>query len=257
MAVDMFLKLDGIKGESLDDKHKGEIDVLAWSWGLSQSGTSHMGGGGGAGKVNVQDLSFTKYVDKATTPLVLATCNGQHIKQALLTVRKAGKSPVEYIKITLDQIMVTSVSTGGSGGEDRLTENVTLNFAKFKVEYAEQKADGTALPPTTVAWDIPCQQGCRLKITRHASVRADLEPRGSTYCYVSALRFDPGPCERRVARFSGMSLVPPNSACPALFACLWQKSSLTWEDQIPVCRTARAFVLFFALNLQEGRKSCP
>ena len=132
MAVDMFLKITGkdIKGESRDAKHKETIDVLAWSWGMSNSGTAHMGGGAGAGKVNVQDLSLTKYVDKASPPLALACCNGEHFKEALLTVRKAGKTPVEYIKITMKEVMVTGVSTGGSGGEDRLTENVTLNFAE-------------------------------------------------------------------------------------------------------------------------------
>ncbi|GAB2889462.1 type VI secretion system receptor/chaperone Hcp [Uliginosibacterium flavum] len=155
MAVDMFLKLTGIKGESQDAKHKGEIDVLAWSWGLSQSGTSHMGGGAGAGKVNVQDISITKYVDKSTTPLILNTCKGAHIDEAVLVVRKAGTSPLEYIKITMKQVMVSSLSTGGSGGEDRLTENVSLNFAEFKVEYCEQKKDGSGEAPSTAAWNIP------------------------------------------------------------------------------------------------------
>jgi type VI secretion system secreted protein Hcp len=140
MAVDMFLKLDDVKGESRDSKHKDEVDVLAWSWGMSQSGTTHLGGGGGAGKVNVQDLSLTKYVDKASPNLVMATCNGKHYKEALLTVRKAGEKPLEYLKITMKEVMITAVSTGGSGGEDRLTENVTLNFASFKVEYTPQKA---------------------------------------------------------------------------------------------------------------------
>ncbi len=154
MAVDMFLKIDDIKGESVDDKHKDEIDVLAWSWGASQSGTMHMGGGGGAGKVNVQDLSFTKYIDAASNALLLRCCDGGHIKKAVLVVRKAGKTPLEYFKITLEEVIVTSYSTGGSGGEDRLTENVTLNFSKFKVEYSKQKADGTGEAAKPAGWDI-------------------------------------------------------------------------------------------------------
>ena len=154
MAVDMFIKIKGIEGESRDDKHKKEIDVLAWSWGLSQSGSAHMGGGAGAGKVNVQDLSFTKYTDSATHALVLACCNGEHIEEAVFVVRKAGKEPLDYIKITLNEVIVSSVSTGGSGGEDRLTENVTLNFAKFKLEYTPQKADGTGDAAKTAGWDI-------------------------------------------------------------------------------------------------------
>jgi type VI secretion system secreted protein Hcp len=145
MAVDMFIKLDGIKGESQDHKHKDEIDVLSWSWGASNSGTMHAGGGGGSGKASVHDLSITKYVDAASSDLLKHCANGAHIPKAVLTVRKAGgKNPLEYLKITLSDFLVTSVSTGGSGGEDRLTENATFNFAKIKVEYISQKADGSA-----------------------------------------------------------------------------------------------------------------
>ncbi|HEX8615285.1 MAG TPA: type VI secretion system tube protein Hcp [Telluria sp.] len=154
MAVDMFLKIDDVKGESRDSKHKDELDVLAWSWGLSQSGTTHMGGGGGAGKVGVQDLSITKYIDKASPNLVMAACDGTHYKEALLTVRKAGKTPLEYIKITMKQVLVSSITTGATGGEDRLTEKVTLNFAEFKVEYAPQKEDGTGDAVVEVGWKI-------------------------------------------------------------------------------------------------------
>jgi type VI secretion system secreted protein Hcp len=121
---------------------------------MSQSGTTHMGGGGGAGKVSVQDLSLTKYVDKASPNLIMATCNGKHYKEALLTVRKAGEKPLEYIKITMKEVLVSAVSTGGSGGEDRLTENVTLNFAEFKVEYTPQKADGSGEAAIEAVWNI-------------------------------------------------------------------------------------------------------
>ena len=142
MAMDMFIKIGELKGESRDKVHKDEIDVLAWSWGISNSGSAQVGGGAGAGKSNVQDLSFTKYLDKASPDLMLACCNGKHFPKATLTVRKAGENPLEYLLITVEELIVTSVSTGGSGGEDRLTENVTLNFAKVKVDYVEQKANG-------------------------------------------------------------------------------------------------------------------
>ena len=154
MAVDMFLKLGDIKGESSDSKHKGEVDVLAWSWGMSQSGTTHQGSGGGAGKVNVQDLSLTKYVDKATPNLMMSCCNGKHYKEALLTVRKAGEKPLEYVKITMKDVLVAGVTTGGHGGEERITENVTLNFAEFKVEYTPQKADGSGDAAIEIGWKI-------------------------------------------------------------------------------------------------------
>ena len=142
MAVDMFLKIGDVKGESRDKTHKETIDVLAWSWGVSNSGSAHVGGGAGAGKASVQDLSATKYIDKSSPDLMLACCNGKHYPEAKLTVRKAGEKPLVYRKITMTDVLISAVSTGGSGGEDRLTENITLNFAKVKVEYVEQTATG-------------------------------------------------------------------------------------------------------------------
>lgn len=144
MAVDMFIKFEpAVEGESADSKHKKEIDVLAWSWSMSQNGTMHLGSGGGAGKVNVNDLSFTKYVDKSTPALLMAVCQGKHFDKVHLVVRKAGgPDALEYIKIELINVMVTGVSSGGSGGEERLTENVSLNFAEFKYVYQPQNDKG-------------------------------------------------------------------------------------------------------------------
>lgn len=155
MAVDMFIKIGDIKGESSDDKHKEEIDVLAWSWGMNQSGSMHSGSGGGAGKVNVQDLNFTKYVDKASPNLMKFCCNGKHFPSATLVVRKAGEKQLEYLKVTLEDVLITSVSTGGSGGEDRLTENISLNFGKVKLSYQPQGKDGAAAGGSVdMGWDI-------------------------------------------------------------------------------------------------------
>jgi len=154
MAVDMFIKIDTVDGESKDKVHKKEIDVLAWSWGLSNSGSAHVGGGAGAGKVNVQDISFTKWVDSSTPKLLLACCDGKHFANATLVVRKAGEKPVEYIKIKIEEVLITSISTGGSGGEDRLTENVTLNFAKVSVDYVPQDEKGAAGTAIPMAWSI-------------------------------------------------------------------------------------------------------
>ena len=154
MAVDMFIKIGDLKGESKDATHKGEIDVLAWSWGVSNSGSAHVGGGAGAGKANIQDLSFTKYVDLSSPDLMLACCNGKHFPEANLVVRKAGENPLEYLKIKLTEVLVTSLSTGGSGGEDRLTENVTLNFAKVNVDYVEQTEKGAQGGKPKMGWDI-------------------------------------------------------------------------------------------------------
>lgn len=156
MAVDMFLEIDTIVGETKDDvfKKKNAMDVLAWSWGMSNSGNAHFGGGAGAGVVNVQDLSITKYMDKASTILMQATCVGQHFKKATLSVRKAGTTPVVYYVVTMEDVLITALSTGGSGGEDRFTENLTLNFAKFKVDYFPQKQDGTADAVVPMNYDI-------------------------------------------------------------------------------------------------------
>lgn len=154
MAVDMVLELDGIKGESIVDKHTDAIDVLAWSWGASNTGSGHMGGGSGTGKVNIQDISLTKYVDKATPTLLQFCSNGKHINKGTLFVRKAGEKPLEYVKVTLEQILVTGVQTGGSGGEDRLTENLTLNFEKVEVVYTMQNKDGSAGAEIPYKWDV-------------------------------------------------------------------------------------------------------
>ena len=150
----MFLKLDGIDGESVDKSHGKEIDILAWSWGMSQSGTFHAGAGGGAGKANFQDISVTKWVDKASATLMAKIATGEHIPKARLTVRKAGKTPLEYVIIDMEKVMITSYSTGGSGGEDRLTENITLNFAKVKVKYVPQKEDGSGDAEIEFGFDI-------------------------------------------------------------------------------------------------------
>jgi len=154
MALDQFLKLEGIDGEAVDASHADEIDVLAWSFGASQSGTTHMGPGGGAGKVSIQDLSITKWIDKSS-PNLLQVCNtGKHIPKAKLTVRKAGENPLEYYIIYMEDCLITSISTGGSGGEDRLTENISINFAKFKITYTPQKKDGSGDAEVEVGFNI-------------------------------------------------------------------------------------------------------
>lgn len=155
MAVDMTIKIDGIKGESKLDKHEEEIDVLSYAWGMTQTGTFHGGGGGGTGKVNINDLSFVKYVDKSSPELMLACSNGKHIPKAVLTVRKAGEKPLDYLTVTMEDMLVASVQTGGSSGDERQTEQVALNFTKVKVEYQEQdKTGGPKGGKVTYAWDV-------------------------------------------------------------------------------------------------------
>jgi type VI secretion system secreted protein Hcp len=152
--AEMFLKMAGIEGESTDRQHAKEMDVLTWSWGLSNTGSARTGGGGGAGRVNMQDLSFTKTIDKATPQLMLAVANGKQLLEAVLTVRRSGETPVEYLVITMQDVIITSYATAANGGEQRLTEIVTLNFAKVKVTYTPQSADGRPGSPVTFGWDF-------------------------------------------------------------------------------------------------------
>src|SRR5262252_6314875 len=114
-AVDYFLKIEGIDGESFDSKHKGEIDIHSWSWGATQQGAHAAQGGGGAGKVSMQDFHFTMNVNKATPKLMLACASGEHIPKAVLTCRKAGKEQQEYLKVTLTDLLISSFQTGGRG----------------------------------------------------------------------------------------------------------------------------------------------
>lgn len=154
-AVDYFLKIDTIPGESQDSKHKNEIQLESFSFGGSQSGSFASGGGGGAGKVQMQDMHFTKYVDKASPKLMLACANGEHIKSAILTVRKAGKDQQEYMKVTISDCLVSSFQTSGASGHNGLcTESFSLNFAKIAFEYKEQKADGTLGGTTKAEYDL-------------------------------------------------------------------------------------------------------
>lgn len=153
MAVDMFLILDGLEGESHDKTYKDKVDVLSWSWSLNQTGNTHLGGGSGAGKVHVDDITVTKYVDNASPTLMTWCCNGKHIPKGKLICRKAGENPLEYITIELENILISNVGTGGSHGEERLTEHVRLNFGKFKFIYKKQDDKGGG-KPKDASWNI-------------------------------------------------------------------------------------------------------
>jgi type VI secretion system secreted protein Hcp len=154
MAVDIFLKIDGIKGESLDSKHKDEIEVLSYSFGENQTGTFSAGAGGGAGKVSMQDFHFTMSVNKSSPNLFLACAAGQHIKEGLLTVRKAGGDQQEYLKIKLTDILVSSYQTGASHGSEVPLDQVSLNFTKIEHSYAPQNAKGQLEAALTAGWNL-------------------------------------------------------------------------------------------------------
>jgi type VI secretion system secreted protein Hcp len=153
MAVDYFLKIDGVPGESKDDKHKDEIDIFSFSWGATQTGTMAYGGGGGAGKVQFQDFNFTMNVNKASPKLALACADGWHLPKAVLTVRKAGKVQQAFLKYTMTDLLVTSFQIGLPTSDELPVSTISINFAKLEFEYREQKADGTLNGPIKGGWD--------------------------------------------------------------------------------------------------------
>lgn len=158
--MDAFLKIQGIEGESKDAKHENEIDVLSFSWGESQSGSFAYGGGGGAGKVTMQDFAFTMKMNKATPKLFLACATGEHIPEALLTVRKAGKEQQEYLKVKFSDLLVASYTpTGSAYGDEVPTESIALNFAKVEIEYREQLASGDLGGTIRAAYDLKRMEG--------------------------------------------------------------------------------------------------
>ncbi|AND69072.1 MULTISPECIES: Hcp family type VI secretion system effector [Dyella] len=149
MAFDMHIKFGSgkvkIEGSSKHKKHTGEIPILAWSWGASNTGDLHGGSGASGGKAHVQDISVTKYVDTSSSALLNAVCTGGRIDQAWLYVTNATGEQTDFLTMELSEgILVTSYSTGGSGGEDRLTENITLHFGKFKYSFQPQDDKGAA-----------------------------------------------------------------------------------------------------------------
>lgn len=153
-SADMFLKIDGIPGESADSKHKNEIDVLSWSWGESNSGTMAFGGGGGTGKVLMQDFTFSMYMNKASPHLFLACATGQHIKKATLTCRKAGGEQQEYLTVTFEDLLISSYQTGGAGGGELPVESCSFNFSKITLDYIPQKADGSKEGKVSKAYNL-------------------------------------------------------------------------------------------------------
>ena len=156
MALDIFLKLDTVVGESADKIHRKEIDVLFWSWGMLNTGSAHAGGGAGTGKGYVKDLTVTKYVDKSSPALMLGCCSGTHYPRALLTVRKVGgKEPIEYLKIKMEEVFITSISANGANNCFRLSEELIFNFAKVRMDYTPQKFDGSKGTAIPFSWDIP------------------------------------------------------------------------------------------------------
>jgi type VI secretion system secreted protein Hcp len=157
--VDYFLKVDGIEGESTDAKHKNEIQLESWSWGESNAGIGHAGGGHGAGKVAMQDFHFVMKMNKASPKLFLACATGEHIPKAVLTCRKAGGTQEEFLKVTMTDLLVSSYQTGGSGHSDIVpTDQVSFNFAKIEFEYKVQNEKGATTGAVKTGYNVKTQQ---------------------------------------------------------------------------------------------------
>jgi len=163
MTVDAFMKLDKIKGESKVDGHEGEIDILDVHFALNQTGSAGYGGGMGTAKVDFHDLSVTKRFDKAS-PLLMGKCaGGEHIANGLITLRKAAgpdSKPLDYLKIKMDDIIITNVQPSGLGGGDGM-EHVTIQFSKIDMEYQEQKQDGSKGDNVPFGWDVKANKRTR------------------------------------------------------------------------------------------------
>jgi type VI secretion system secreted protein Hcp len=155
MPVDIFLQMDPVKGESKDSKHKDQIDIQSFGFGASQGGSFGTGSGGGKGKVSVQDLSLTHYVDAASGSLFQAVVQGIHFDKAILTVRKAGgKDALEYFIITLEDVLVSSFQDSVHSGDETPMESFSLNFRKITYHYKTQTEKGGAGSGTPVTYDV-------------------------------------------------------------------------------------------------------
>ena len=154
MAVDIFAKLGDIKGESADAKHKDEIEVLSFSWGVTNT-LSASAGGGGAGKATFQDLSIVHRIDKASPQLLLACATGKHLPEATITHRKAGEDQQEYLIVKMNDVIITGVvHSGNADQQDATSETVSIAFAKVEFEYTPQKQDGSPDAGVHFRYDI-------------------------------------------------------------------------------------------------------
>jgi type VI secretion system secreted protein Hcp len=156
MASDYLLQIDGIKGESQDDKHKDTIEILSFSWGASNTAVSSSGTGGGAGKVSYQDVVLTTSVNKSSPLLMLACASGQHIKKCILYVRKQGGGQQDYYTVTLEDVLISQYKSEGmlDGTTTVPIDQFSLNFTKITFEYKPQKADGSLDSAINAGWDV-------------------------------------------------------------------------------------------------------
>ena len=153
-AIDVYLKIPEIPGESMAKGHEDEIDVLSLSWGITQPTSTHIGSGTTASNVHFGDLSITKYVDRASPLLFLNCCRGTHLPEAVFTFQKMGEVPYDILRITLEKVIISGVEIVGDVGDTEIQEQVTFNFAKIRFEYFILSPDGKPQPAGEMTWDV-------------------------------------------------------------------------------------------------------
>ena len=151
MTIDTFIKFDGIEGESTNQAHAGEVEVLTWSWGVTNAAT-HAGGGGGAGRAQPSDVVFVHRFDKASPVLAKKCAQGVALPQVVLSARRAGAGQADFLKITLKEVLIDSVMPTGSSGD--ILESVTMSFTKIEVSYKAQSATGGLGGEVKFGWNV-------------------------------------------------------------------------------------------------------
>jgi type VI secretion system secreted protein Hcp len=155
MAVQMFMQIDDVKGESADNTHKDQIELQGWSWGASQTGSSHSNSGPGTGKCSVNDLTYQAYVDKSVPPILKMLLTGAPFQQAQLSICKAtGGNPLDYIVIKMSNGLVSNVTFSGDPGDEVQKVSVSLNFAAVEFDYTPQDNQGNGLPAVNIQYQI-------------------------------------------------------------------------------------------------------
>jgi type VI secretion system secreted protein Hcp len=153
-SVDYYLKIEGVDGESTDDRHKGQIDIQSFSWGVSNPSTVGPGSAGsGAGKVNFHDISIMKTVDKASPQLFSKAASGEHMKEVVLTGQMSGENPVQFYQIKMSDVIISSFWQATPEGQIPM-ESVSFDFAKIEIEYMPMSADGTSGEAIKAGWDL-------------------------------------------------------------------------------------------------------
>jgi type VI secretion system secreted protein Hcp len=159
MAVDMFLKLDGVTGESKDKAHSGEIEIESFNWGATQLGASSHGTGAGAGKVSMNDFSFVMRTNSASPTLFLFCANGKHISQATLTCRKAGGTQENFLVVSFGDCLISNYQTGGAQSTEVPVDQISLNYSKIEIDYLAQDAKGITKSAGKKWWDMKTNTG--------------------------------------------------------------------------------------------------